>query len=184
MTLSILNLNSVFLLLFVGFTIISCKREDDSKKASEASSKYGTNLQLVERINFNQFEDYLHKADDSLYIINFWATWCKPCVEELPHFEKINSTYSNTNVKVILVSLDMPNMLEGHVIPFVRKHNLNSQILLLDDPNRNFWISKIDQEWTGAIPATLVYKKDKREFFETPFTYNELNNVVSRFLKD
>ena len=53
--------------------------------------------------NFNDLEKALVKENDTLYVINFWATWCAPCVKELPHFESYNNENSNKKIKVILV---------------------------------------------------------------------------------
>jgi thiol-disulfide isomerase/thioredoxin len=61
---------------------------------------------------------------DTTYVINFWATWCKPCVEEIPHFEKLYATYKNQKVKVIMVSCDFKKQLETRVIPFVQNKKM------------------------------------------------------------
>ena len=116
-----------------------------------------------------------------LYVINFWATWCKPCVEELPAFEKLNKQYQNNSVKVILVSLDFPNEIENRVIPFIKKNNLTSNVVAMIDPDQNTWIPKVSEKWTGAIPATLIYSKNKREFYEQSFTYELLENELKKF---
>lgn len=127
------------------------------------------------------FESFLNKKDDTIYVINFWATWCGPCVKELPYFEKLNSEYKKDNVKVILVSLDFPHLYEKRLIPFMAKHDLQSQVIALNDSNENEWISKIDASWSGSIPATIIYSKSKRKFFEKSFTYEELENEVKQF---
>src|SRR5512137_1558298 len=85
----------------------------------------------VPRMSFSQFEPYLHKTTDTIYIINFWATWCKPCIKELPDFERINADYRNEKVKVILVSLDFPNKHDESLIPFLIEHNIKSNVIHL-----------------------------------------------------
>jgi len=129
--------------------------------------------------DFNGLEPLLNKKDENTYVINFWATWCGPCIAELPYFEKINETYKKDNVEVVLVSLDMPKMWESHLIPFIKKKDLKSKVVILDDPKQNVWISKIDSDWSGAIPATLIYNKDKRTFYERSFTYDELVEQIN-----
>ncbi|MCG2612447.1 TlpA family protein disulfide reductase [Flavobacterium sp. SM15] len=128
--------------------------------------------------DFNTFEPYLHKNDGTTYVINFWATWCLPCVKELPYFEQLNEKYKNQNVKVILVSMDMPKKVETSLIPFVIKKKLQSEVLHLDDPDANAWIEKVDKNWSGAIPATVIYNDKTRKFYEQSFTYETLEKEL------
>ncbi len=137
----------------------------------------------VVSLNFEELEQqYLQKKNDSIYIINFWATWCKPCIKELPAFEKLASNYSNKKVKLLLVSLDFPDKVESQVIPFITKNNIQSEVVLLDDADANSWIPKVSPQWSGAIPATIIYKKDNRKFYEQSFTFEELEAELKTFL--
>jgi len=81
-----------------------------------------------------------------------------------------------------LVSLDFPDKIESQLIPFVTKRKLKSEVVLLDDPNANEWIPKVDETWTGAIPATIIFSKDKRKFYEQSFTYEELENELQTII--
>lgn len=132
--------------------------------------------------DFNGFEPMLHKEDEKTYVINFWATWCKPCIEEMPHFERINSEHKENNVEVVLVSLDMPNMWKSRLEPYVEKNDIESKVVILDDPKQNDWIPKVSGGWGGGIPATLIYNKDKRTFYQRGFTYEELNEELNKFI--
>lgn len=134
-------------------------------------------------MNFEEFKPWLHKENDSIYVVNFWATWCAPCVREIPAFEKLNAQYKDQKVKVLLVSLDFPNQLENRVIPFIERHQMKSTVFLLDDPNANAWIDKVSPEWSGAIPATMIYSGDFRQFYEQEFEYEELQHIVKGLLK-
>lgn len=131
--------------------------------------------------DFQGLEPLLRQEDGITYIVNFWATWCAPCVKEMPYFEQITSEYASDEVQVILVNLDMPRMWDSHLVPFVEERNLRSQVVVLDDPKQNEWIPKVNEGWSGAIPATLIYNKDRREFYEEAFTYDRLKQVLSDF---
>lgn len=131
---------------------------------------------------FEEFKHYLSKDDDKIYIINFWATWCAPCVAELPYFERIGQEYKDKNVHVVLVSLDFPRQYEARLIPFVEEHQLKSEVLMLNDPDANAWIPIVSERWSGAIPATLFYNSEHSEFYEKQFNYEELVEIVSKFL--
>jgi thiol-disulfide isomerase/thioredoxin len=137
----------------------------------------------VPAVNFEQLEPRLSTTSDSLYVVNFWATWCVPCIKELPEFEKINELYQDKKVKVLLVSLDNPRHLESRLLPFIAEHGLKSEIVLLDDPRSNRWIPLVDDSWSGAIPATIIFTRDSRAFYQQTFTYEELESAVNTMLE-
>ncbi len=134
----------------------------------------------IEVYNFEQLQNFLQSDQDQTYVVNFWATWCKPCIKELPYFEELQVKYKG-DIKVILVSLDFPSKLDSQLIPFITEKKIQSQVILLDDPYENEWIPKIDSTWSGALPATLILNSTKREFFEQSFTQEELENEIMKF---
>ncbi len=132
----------------------------------------------IPMMDFDSFESWLHKDNDSIYVINFWATWCAPCVREIPAFEKLHETYAGQKVSVIMVSLDFPNQLQNRVIPFVERMNMKTRVILLDDPYSNRWIPKVSESWTGSIPATVIYSRNHRSFHEREFKYEQLEELI------
>jgi thiol-disulfide isomerase/thioredoxin len=119
----------------------------------------------------------IEKNNDTLYIVNFWATWCKPCVQEIPDFEKINAEYKNQKVKVILVTLDFKEELKKRVVPFIKKNKYTTEVILLDEVDGSF-IDKVSKDWSGAIPATLLIKNNKKEFIGRKMNYEELKEKI------
>lgn len=167
---------SIFsILIFVCFSLTSCK-----EKTNDSISD---NNQTVEVYNFSQLEPLLHVDDNNTYVINFWATWCKPCVKELPIFQEVHDNYVSKNVKVLLISLDFPEKIETQLKPFIKKHSVTPKVILLDDPHENIWIPKVDKSWSGALPATLIYNKEKRAFYEQSFTKESLLKELKKFTK-
>ncbi len=135
-------------------------------------------------VNFEELQQYLSEFGDKTLVINFWATWCVPCVKELPYFEQTTANYNTEEVEVILVSLDFPNQITSRLIPFIEKNDLKSKVILLDDPDANSWIDKVSPEWSGAIPATVIRRGDKEAFYEKSLhTFEELNQIIKPFLK-
>lgn len=130
-------------------------------------------------VNFDQLQTYAaHKTDDSLYVVNFWATWCEPCVKELPAFQQIQAKDAGQKVKFIYVSLNSPRELVK-VQSFVDDHKLNGTVLLLNSSNPNEWINRVDDSWSGTIPATVIYKLGKKVYFrEGEFTPESLEKVI------
>lgn len=119
--------------------------------------------------SFDDLQPVYSSGQDTTFVINFWATWCKPCVRELPYFEEAFEAYRGQPVRIILVSLDFPNQIESRLIPFIRDKGLRSDVVVLTDPDANAWIPKISEEWSGAIPATLVVNGANRVFREGDF---------------
>ncbi|MFB9075936.1 redoxin domain-containing protein [Flavobacterium procerum] len=130
--------------------------------------------QKVKLMNIDQLNERIKKGNDSTYVVNFWATWCAPCIKELPHFEKLAAEHKTEKMAVLLVSLDFKSKLASNVIPFVKRKNLKNEVFLLNESNPQEFIDRIDPSWSGSIPATLFIKNDKRKFVESEFTYEEL----------
>lgn len=150
--------------------------------SAQTKKTYSKDGISVSSSDFNHFEPMLKKENDTVYVVNFWATWCAPCVKELPHFEKVNANYKDKKVKVLFVSLDMAKQVEHNLLPFIKKKKLQSTVVHLHDPDADAWISKVDQSWSGALPTTVIYTKGKRKFYERSFTYEELENEVKQFI--
>jgi thiol-disulfide isomerase/thioredoxin len=123
-------------------------------------------------------KDYLNRQSDTLYVINFWATWCKPCIKELPYFDSLVAHFPSEKIKVVLVSLDFQEKLEKGLKPFLANKNIKSEVVLFDDQQTDFWINDIHQNWSGAIPATLIYKNAERWFYEKEFNFDELIELI------
>jgi thiol-disulfide isomerase/thioredoxin len=142
-----------------------------------------TSAQSVRVINFKEFQALTTKPadNDTTYVINFWATWCKPCVKELPYFEQLGQAYRDKKVKVILVSMDFAKEVKSRVEPFAKQKNLHSTLYLLNEPDYNAWIDKVSPDWGGSIPATLIMNAHKsyRKFYEKDFaSLEELQSTI------
>jgi thiol-disulfide isomerase/thioredoxin len=137
----------------------------------------------VQVLNYDQLKPLLHNVSDTTYVVNFWATWCAPCVQELPFFLALDSMYRDQPFKLILVSLDFKKDYLRKLEPFVKERKIEEYVVVLEDNRANYWIDDIDPSWSGAIPATLVYRADRRVFLERTFHHvNELSDIVKPFL--
>ncbi len=139
--------------------------------------------QQVELLKVDKLNERLEKGRDTTYVINFWATWCAPCITELPYFEKLQVEQRKQKLKVLLVSVDFKSQLEKRVIPFVAKRGLKNEVFLLDEHDQQEYIDKIDKSWSGAIPATLFVNGKKRKFMEQEFTWPQLLSEYQDFTK-
>jgi len=170
--------STILFFIFLGF--ISCKKEVLATKKQEIDTSKVT----VKVYSYKELKPLLEQKGDKVYVVNFWATWCAPCVKELPAFEKLKSVYAANGVEVLLVSLDFPKQINKRVIPFIAKKNLQSKVVLLDNGKDDSWLKSIDSSWSGAIPATLIYNKNKRNFYEQPFDFASLEAELQLFLRD
>jgi len=183
-------IKSLIILLF-SFLLFSCNQKKASKEKESITSEKvidskPCNITATKTItkedislsiyNFNNLEPLLNQDCEDIHVINFWATWCKPCVAELPYFEKL---HKEKNIPVTLISLDLPNLIESKLIPFIQEEGLKSNVIVLDDPDANSWIPKVDKDWSGAIPATIIIKGNKRKFYEQSFTYETLTEAIN-----
>ena len=178
-------LRSLIILLSLSLLFISCK----SSTEEVISSKEPIPIQVISAqgvsvpvFDFQSFSPMLDYYNDTLYIFNFWATWCQPCVKEMPYFNMADSAYSNKPLRIILVSLDFVENVENALIPFILENDLRPEVIVLDDMDSNTWIPMIDPDWEGTIPASLFMQKSTRKFFARSFTYEELTEEIELIL--
>jgi thiol-disulfide isomerase/thioredoxin len=138
---------------------------------SEVLRQGNTTLEIY---TFDEFKHWMSKHDDTLYVINFWATWCRPCVEELPYFEQLDDSLANKPAKLMLVSLDSRKKAETELIPFIQRKQLKSNVIHLNAPDFNNWLDQVSSDWSGSIPATLMVKNGQKTFFEQSFEFEPL----------
>lgn len=134
--------------------------------------------QHIQVIKFNELKQRVFNQSDTTYVVNFFASWCAPCLKEIPAFLQLIDSLQNSKTKVLLVSVDFKTDAEKNLEPIINKYQL-PPIYLLDEPNGNIWINEIDNNWSGAIPATLIVKKNKkRKFIVTSLTYPKLIKLI------
>jgi len=136
----------------------------------------------IPSVDLEGLQDRISNKSDTTYVVNFWATWCAPCVKELPYFESLNTQHQNDKVKVLLVSLDFENAIEKRLIPFLKKKKIKSEVIHFNETQSpNYWIPRISTQWSGSIPATLVLNGNKghSKFYEQSFrSTKELEKLV------
>jgi thiol-disulfide isomerase/thioredoxin len=118
-------------------------------------------------------------------IINFWATFCKPCIAELPHFQKLANKYDSKGVKLIMVSLDLKEAFPSRVAAFAKKLKLTSPVVFLDESNADLFCPVVDSTWSGAIPASIFINNEKgyRKFHEVELTKEKLDAEIKNMLE-
>lgn len=113
--------------------------------------------QGLKRISKAELATILENPSDKLHVLNFWATWCGPCVSELPDFQKVILESDTSKIDFLFISLDFPSNAEQKLPPFLKKNNYNFKVVLMNETDYNSWIDLVDQDWQGSIPATLFF---------------------------
>lgn len=133
--------------------------------------------------DFSAVQNLLNTRSDTVYVINFWATWCKPCIQELPYFEEVSQNNSDARLRVILISLDTEKYWDDALTPFLNKTGLQTEVWALYNAKPENWIDAVSPDWTGAIPATLFLYQGEKYFFGKEFTLPELEQQINTFIK-
>ncbi|MFW5644529.1 MAG: TlpA family protein disulfide reductase [Bacteroidota bacterium] len=143
-----------------------------------------TGAQDIKRIDTEELEKILQNENDNLNVVNFWATWCSPCVTELPYFQDASNKFSEKEVSFLLISLDFPSQVDTRLKPFLKEQNINLPVVLMEDLDYNKWISKVDPTWKGSLPATLIFNNPKniRVFISGALEKNELMEFIEENL--
>ena len=123
---------------------------------------------------------------DTVYVVNFWATFCKPCVAEIPNFIKITEKYKKQKVKLLLVSLDLPSFYPKRIAAFATKNNFATNLAWLDETDADYFCPMIDKSWSGAIPATIMVnaKTGYKKFFEAEMKGEEFEKEVKEAIDE
>ena len=145
---------------------------------------YTANCQNIPKWKITDVEKYMSVKNGDVLVINFWATFCKPCVAEIPSFIKIVDKYKSSQVKLMLVSLDLPSYYPAKISAFVKKHNFKTNIVWLQETNADYFCPKIDTTWSGSIPATLLVntKTGYRKFFEGEMGDKEFETMLKEVM--
>lgn len=137
------------------------------------------NAQEIPKWKLDDLKAAIKNADKPT-IFNFWATFCKPCVEEIPYFQQLVKKYDSAGVRLVLVSLDMPEVYPKRLRTFATKNRFTAPITYLDETNADLFCPAVDQQWSGAIPASLFInnKTGYRKFFEDQLSKETLEKEI------
>lgn len=136
--------------------------------------------QKIPSVKVSEVESLFTRKTDSLYVINFWATFCKPCIEEIPYLQSISARYASEKVRLVLVSLDLPSFYPKQVKDFAKQQAFTADMMWLNETDADYFCPRIDEHWSGSIPATLIVRQQTgyKKFFESPLTAEEFEREL------
>lgn len=130
---------------------------------------------------FDEIAPLFNQDDGRTYVVNFWATWCRPCISEMPYFEQLARQTEDSDVQVIMVSLDKPKDIRGKLVDFIKSRPLKLPVVSFTDNFYDGWLYKVDPSWTrGSIPVTMIYRNGKKKFNKGQISsFRELQGLVN-----
>jgi thiol-disulfide isomerase/thioredoxin len=139
------------------------------------------NAQSVKRMKIDELESFIASRAHPA-VINFWATWCAPCVEEMPWFNKMLAEKRHKNIELVFVSLDNPKTAPQKIDEFIQRKKLDATFIWLQETNADVFCPRIEQRWGGTIPATLFinHKSHYRKFVEAQISPSLLRRELHR----
>ena len=160
-----------FVVLLFCISIISCQQEKQIQTT-------------VELIDSTVFQKILDENHDNILVVNVWATWCVPCVKEMPDLNRLANEYKDKKVKIISISIDYADEIESKIIPFIQKHKINFPVYVNNFENDEKFINYLNLEWSGAIPATFIYDKkgNQKKFLSGKHSFTDFKEAVELVL--
>ena len=127
----------------------------------------GAVSQTIPTWKITDLEKYIANSEEPV-VVNFWATYCAPCVKEIPYFQELVKKYEGKKVKLLLVSLDFKEFYPEKISSFAEKRSFTAPIVWLNETNADYFCPRIDESWSGVMPATLFVnnKTGFRSFYE------------------
>jgi len=140
--------------------------------------------QTIKKVKVTEVEEYIKNSDHPI-VLNCWATWCAPCVEEIPYFMETVKKYSDQKVELLLVSLDFAKSYPTKIQELIKKKNFEATFFWLNETNADYFCPKIDPKWDGTLPSTLFVnaKTGYRKFFGRPMTDRQIALEVSKLVE-
>lgn len=155
--------------IVLGLAFLSCKKTTTDEVQAEQTSadKASENQNQTGLREFSPAEvtEMLQTKNDTMYVANFFATWCGPCVREIPHFREVMEETKGQPVKFVFINLDEKSDWDSEVVPFADKHKIKGSTILLDGGKlASDFYSDNFQTWGGEfIPFTFIRKGNKTE---------------------
>ena len=169
-------------LLYSGLILLSTltgysKGFEENKTGIEKSKEYSVQIPVVDDA---WLKNRINNRNGKILLVNFWATWCEPCVEEFPDLVKIYNENKNSNFEFLSVSVNLPSEIENKVKPFLKKQSADFPVVVIEEKKSEEIINLINPEWDGTVPATIIYDKNgkRKEFIAEAKDYEFLNKII------
>jgi thiol-disulfide isomerase/thioredoxin len=186
-------MKKIILSTLVLFAVASCKKEgqktDETAVTDSISTAENTespaNASFAKESSIDEVNKILAKKDDTLYVTNFFAAWCGPCIKEIPDFKNKMNELKDKPVKFTFINLDEKAVWNTKVKDFTDQNGITANTIFVDGNklDQNFFASNFKQ-WSGqTIPFTLLRKGSKTEEITQMISKEELDSKIASFLQ-
>jgi thiol-disulfide isomerase/thioredoxin len=140
-------------------------------------------LPVIKKVSIKDVRSIMDTTSGPL-IVNFWATWCGPCIREIPYFDSLIAVKGKP-VKLLLVSLDFPEAYPKQISSFVSKQGYKGEVVYLNEKDADYFCPVVNKKWTGAIPVSVFINNDKKsqEFFGFQLTRERFALELDKLLE-
>lgn len=114
----------------------------------------------VETINESGYEQLVRERNGKILLVNVWATWCVPCVQEFPDLVRLADDYRDSNVEIVGISADFPDEIDSKIVPFLKRQKAGFKNYVRNFSSDEAFINQVNPDWSGALPATIIYGSD------------------------
>ncbi len=171
----IFNYVLIFLLALTGFT----KNVGGKEAGIEKAKKYSDQIPVVDDA---WLKNKIENRNGKILFINFWATWCEPCVEEFPDLVKIYNENKDSSFEFLSVSVNLPSEIEDKVKPFLKEQSADFPVVVIEEKRSEEIINLVNPDWDGTVPATIIYDENgkRKEFFAEAKNYEIFNKSIEK----
>jgi len=148
------------------------------------SFSLATDAQNVKAVKVTELAKTIKESKTPL-IVNFWATFCVPCIQEMPYFQETARLYQSQNVSLLFVSLDLQEAYPTKVNAMAKKLQLSFPVVWLNETNADYFCPKIDTTWSGGMPSSLFVNNATgyHKFFEDQLSRDKLEGVIREMIE-
>lgn len=170
----------VALIAVITFVVVGPKLKNFQQSSSIDSE---LNSIKLEKVDSEAVFEIIRNSHSQLKLVNLWATWCRPCIEEFPALLKLKENYADQGLEVIFISMDMVEE-ESRVRRFLMDQKVGFVSYLKNESDNEF-INKMNTDWSGALPATFIYDQAGNQvtFWTGDKSYEEFENEIESLMK-
>jgi len=131
-------------------------------------------------LTYSSFDSIVKANRKTVLYINLWASWCKPCVEELPDFAKFYnlSKKEASGYEVLFISLDQPKKIQKTAYPLLLQLGINGRHYFINSRLTKF-VNHFDDKWDGALPATIIVMGGKiKAIYQKSLNFADLEEIL------
>jgi thiol-disulfide isomerase/thioredoxin len=168
------NYGLILLLTLTGYA-----KDVEKGAGKERTKEYSTQIPVVDDV---WLKNKINNRDGKILFVNFWATWCEPCVEEFPDLVKIYNENKNSNFEFLSVSVNLPSEIDGKVKPFLKMQSADFPVVVIEEKRSEEIINLINPKWDGTVPATIIYDENgkRKEFFAEAKSYEFFHKSIEK----